>query len=113
MRFGYRDGAARLGWLAQRVTGPRASAAAAHASALATDDGDALLAASSHLEEMEDLPAAADAYRAGQRLGVHGRADLAAAVGGEKAVSGQPDVPSARGEAHAVDDTQTWKKSFE
>jgi len=43
------------------VDGPRAPAAAAHAAALAADDGDALRAASAQLEQMGDLAAAADA----------------------------------------------------
>lgn len=71
-RFGYRQGAARLAWLAQRVTGPRASQAAAHAAALAADDGAALLSVSSQLEDMRDLAAAADA--AAQAALVHTRA---------------------------------------
>ncbi|PSK63229.1 putative HTH-type transcriptional regulator [Micromonospora sp. MH33] len=50
----------RLADLATRVGGPRASAAAAQAAALAAHDGDALLAASAHLEQLGDLLAAAD-----------------------------------------------------
>ncbi|MFI6029876.1 LuxR C-terminal-related transcriptional regulator [Amycolatopsis magusensis] len=61
VRFGDRTVAARLAELASTVDGPRASAAAAHAAALAEDDGAALLAAADQLERMGDLPAAADA----------------------------------------------------
>lgn len=59
--FGDRTVAARLTELARHVDGPRAPAAAAHAAGLATDDGDALHAASVRFEEMGDLLAAADA----------------------------------------------------
>ncbi|MCW2913308.1 MAG: helix-turn-helix transcriptional regulator [Actinomycetia bacterium] len=59
--FGDRTVAARLAELAGHLDGPRAPAAAAHAAALATDDGDALQAASARFEEMGDLLAAADA----------------------------------------------------
>jgi DNA-binding CsgD family transcriptional regulator len=61
VRFGDGTVAHRLAKLATQVTGPRASAAAAHAAALATTDGEALLAASVQLEQMGDLLAAADA----------------------------------------------------
>lgn len=61
VRFGDRSVADRLGGLARRVDGPRAQAAAAHAAALAADDGEALLAASVALETMGDVLAAADA----------------------------------------------------
>lgn len=61
VRFGDRSVADRLGLLAHRVDGPRAPAAAAHAAALAADDGDALLAASASLERMGDVVGAADA----------------------------------------------------
>ncbi|GHE77041.1 transcriptional regulator [Amycolatopsis deserti] len=60
-RFGDRSVAGRLATLAGQVTGPRAPAAAAHAAALAADDGDAMLAASFALEETGDLLSAADA----------------------------------------------------
>ena len=69
--FGDRTVAERLGKLASNVDGPRAPAAAAHAAALAADDGDALLAASEALERMGDLLAAADA--AAQAAEVHTR----------------------------------------
>lgn len=59
--FGDHTVADRLAELATMVDGPRAHAAAAHAAALAADDGDALRAASARLEEMGDLLAAADA----------------------------------------------------
>lgn len=59
--FGDRTVAGRLAELATQVDGPRAPAAAAHAAALAADDGDALHAASVRCEEMGDLLAAADA----------------------------------------------------
>ncbi|HET9258323.1 MAG TPA: sigma factor-like helix-turn-helix DNA-binding protein [Pseudonocardiaceae bacterium] len=51
----------RLGVLAQRVDGPRAPAAAAHAAALAHQDPVALLAASARLEAAELMLSAADA----------------------------------------------------
>ncbi|MFE4173832.1 LuxR C-terminal-related transcriptional regulator [Streptomyces sp. NPDC056909] len=77
--FGDRSVAGRLAELATRVDGPRARAAAAHAAALAADDGDALRAAASQLEGMGDLLAAADAAahaatayaRRGRRSAVH------------------------------------------
>ncbi|WP_329082922.1 helix-turn-helix transcriptional regulator [Streptosporangium sp. NBC_01469] len=59
--FGDRTVAGRLAKLADRVDGPRAPAAAAHAAALAADDGHALHEASLLLEQMGDLLSAADA----------------------------------------------------
>jgi DNA-binding CsgD family transcriptional regulator len=59
--FGDRTVADRLAELAAQVDGPRAPAAAAHAAALAADDGAALHAVSVRLEQMGDLLAAADA----------------------------------------------------
>lgn len=61
VRFGDRTVADRLAQLAGMVDGPRAPVAAAHAAALAANDGDALIRASLRLEEMGDLLAAADA----------------------------------------------------
>ena len=58
--FGDRTVADRLTQLATQVDGPRASAAAAHATALAADDGAALHAASVRLEQMGALLLAAD-----------------------------------------------------
>ncbi len=71
--FGDRTVADRLAALATRVGGPRAGAAAAHASALAADDGSALLAASERWERIGDLVAAADA--AAQAALAHGTRD--------------------------------------
>ncbi|HSZ29501.1 MAG TPA: LuxR C-terminal-related transcriptional regulator, partial [Pseudonocardiaceae bacterium] len=59
--FGDRTVADRLAQLATQVDGPRAPAAAAHAAALAADDGAALHAASVQLEHMGALLLAADA----------------------------------------------------
>jgi DNA-binding NarL/FixJ family response regulator len=59
--FGDRTVADRLAQLATQVDGPRAGAAAAHATALATDDGAALHAASVQLEQIGALLLAADA----------------------------------------------------
>jgi DNA-binding CsgD family transcriptional regulator len=59
--FGDRTVADRLAQLATQVDGPRAPAAAAHAAALAADDGAALHAASVQLEQMGALLLAADA----------------------------------------------------
>jgi DNA-binding NarL/FixJ family response regulator len=59
--FGDGSVADRLADLATRVGGPRASAAAAQAAALAAGDGDALRAASFQLEQIGDLLAAVDA----------------------------------------------------
>jgi ATP/maltotriose-dependent transcriptional regulator MalT len=59
--FGDRTVADRLTLLATQVDGPRAPAAAAHAAALAADDGAALHAASVQLEQMGALLLAADA----------------------------------------------------
>ncbi len=60
-RLGDRTVAARLATLAQMVDGPRVSTAAAHAAALASDDGAGLNTVSNQLEDMGDLLAAADA----------------------------------------------------
>jgi ATP/maltotriose-dependent transcriptional regulator MalT len=59
--FGDRTVADRLTQLATQVDGPRAPAAAAHATALAAEDGAALHAASVQLEQMGALLLAADA----------------------------------------------------
>ncbi|MGH3549404.1 MAG: LuxR C-terminal-related transcriptional regulator [Pseudonocardiaceae bacterium] len=72
--FGDRTVADRLATLAAQVDGPRASTAAAHAAALAADDGAALHAASIELEQMGALLPAADA--AAQAAAVHTRHDL-------------------------------------
>ncbi|MFD3508721.1 LuxR C-terminal-related transcriptional regulator [Nocardia sp. NPDC058666] len=60
-QFGDCARAARLAELAALVQGPRARAAAAHAAALATADGEALAQASRSYEAMGDAVAAADA----------------------------------------------------
>lgn len=81
--FGDRTIAARLTELASMVDGPRASAAAAQAAALAADDGHALLEVSEQLEQMGDLLAAADAAAqatvAYTQHGLRGSANTAAA----------------------------------
>jgi DNA-binding NarL/FixJ family response regulator len=59
--FGDRTVADRLAELVTQVEGPRVGAAAAHAAALAADDGAALHAASVQLETMGALLLAADA----------------------------------------------------
>jgi DNA-binding NarL/FixJ family response regulator len=69
--FGDRTVADRLAQLATQVDGPRAPVAAAHAAALAADDGAALHAASVRLEQMGALLLAADA--AAQAAAVHTR----------------------------------------
>jgi DNA-binding NarL/FixJ family response regulator len=69
--FGDRTVAERLAQLATQVDGPRAGAAAAHAAALATEDGAALHAASVQLEQIGALLLAADA--AAQAAGVYTR----------------------------------------
>ncbi|MFN2534079.1 MAG: LuxR C-terminal-related transcriptional regulator [Pseudonocardiaceae bacterium] len=69
--FGDRTLADRLAELAGQVDGPRAPAAAAHAAALAADDGAALDAASVQLETMGALLLAADA--AAQAVAAHAR----------------------------------------
>ncbi|HVE96636.1 MAG TPA: helix-turn-helix transcriptional regulator [Pseudonocardiaceae bacterium] len=69
--FGDRTVADRLAQLATEVDGPRAPAAAAHAAALATDDGNALHAASVLLEKLGTLLLAADA--AAQAAAAHAR----------------------------------------
>ncbi|MGH3981243.1 MAG: LuxR C-terminal-related transcriptional regulator [Pseudonocardiaceae bacterium] len=71
--FGDRTVADRLAQLATQVDGPRAPAAAAHAAALATDDGAALHAASVQLEQIGALLLAADA--AAQAAAAHTRQD--------------------------------------
>ncbi|MFC7450419.1 LuxR C-terminal-related transcriptional regulator [Rhodococcus daqingensis] len=81
--FGDRTVAERLTELATLVDGPRAPAAAAHAAALAADDGHALLEVSQRLEQMGDLLAAADAAAqattAYTQHGLRGSATAAAA----------------------------------
>ncbi len=83
-QFGDHTTAARLAELAVRVQGPRAPAAAAHASALAADDGDALCQASHRYEAFGDRIAAADAAAqaviAYQGAGLRGAALCAAAT---------------------------------
>ena len=81
--FGDHTVADRLAQLATQVDGPRASAAAAHATALAADDGAGLCAASARLETMGALlfaaDAAAQAAAAYSRQGRRGSAHAAAA----------------------------------
>jgi DNA-binding NarL/FixJ family response regulator len=81
--FGDRGVADRLAMLATVVDGPRAPTAAAHAAALAADDGDALLSASAQWERIGDLLTAADAAAhaaiAYMRGGKRGSAAVAAA----------------------------------
>ena len=69
--FGDRTVADRLTQLATQVDGPRAPVAAAHAAALAADDGAALHAASVQLEHLGALLLAADA--AAQAAAAHTR----------------------------------------
>ena len=76
--FGDRTVADRLTELATQVDGPRAAAAAAQAAALAADDGEALNAASTQLEQMGDMLAAADA--AAQAATAHTRRSRAGAA---------------------------------
>jgi DNA-binding NarL/FixJ family response regulator len=80
--FGDRTVVDRLAALATQVDGPRAGAAAAHAAALAADDGAALHAASIQLEQMGALLSAADAAAhaaaAHTRHGLRGSAQAAA-----------------------------------
>jgi DNA-binding CsgD family transcriptional regulator len=59
--FGSRSAGDRLAWLASRVQGPRAPLALEHASALAADDVEGLLAVSAGFEALGDYLAAADA----------------------------------------------------
>ncbi|MGH3624876.1 MAG: LuxR C-terminal-related transcriptional regulator, partial [Sciscionella sp.] len=73
VRFGDHTVAERLTELATQVDGPRAPAAAAHAAALAADDGDALQEASARLGRLGALLSAADA--AAQAAVVHTRHD--------------------------------------
>jgi DNA-binding NarL/FixJ family response regulator len=72
--FGDRTVAGRLAQLATQVDGPRAPAAAAHAAALAADDGAGLHAASVQLEQIGAALLAADA--AAQAAAAHARQDL-------------------------------------
>lgn len=64
-QFGDHTTAARLAELKDQVQGPRAPAAAAHASALAAGSGDALVDASRQYEALGDRVAAADAAAQG------------------------------------------------
>ncbi|KHO20824.1 hypothetical protein QQ44_23255 [Mycolicibacterium setense] len=83
-QFGDATTAARLTELAGQVQGPRAPAAASHATALAAGSGEGLLAASRHYEAFGDRVAAADAAAqavvAYQRAGLRGAALSASAV---------------------------------
>ena len=83
-QFGDHTTAARLAELTDRVQGPRASAAAAHAAALAAGDGDALLEASRRYEAFGDRLAAVDAAAQGvvayQNAGLRGAALSASAT---------------------------------
>ncbi|MGX9792669.1 LuxR C-terminal-related transcriptional regulator [Mycobacterium sp. MMS18-G62] len=83
-QFGDPTTATRLAELSALVQGPRASAAAAHAAALAATDGDALLDASRQYEAFGDRIAAADAAAhavvAYQRTELRGAAMNASAI---------------------------------
>lgn len=72
VRFGDHDAAGRLAWLETRVEGPRAGIATRYARALAADDGPALRAVSTDMEEMGDLAAAADAAAQAAAAHSHG-----------------------------------------
>jgi DNA-binding NarL/FixJ family response regulator len=89
-QFGDLTAAPRLAELAGQVQGPRASAAAAHAAALATDSGDGLVDASRQYEAFGDriaaVDAAAQAVVAYQSAGLRGTA-LSAAATVERLVS--------------------------
>ena len=85
----------RLGELVDLVEGPRAALAAAHAAALAADDGDALDAAAARWAALGDLLAAGDAAaqaaqahdrvgRSGAALGSTGRASHWAGLTGAR-----------------------------
>lgn len=78
--FGDRTVAGRLTELATHVDGPRAPAAAAHAAALAAEDGDGLRSASVQWEEMADLAAADAAAQAATTFIRHGRTGSAQAA---------------------------------
>ncbi|SEH49326.1 regulatory protein, luxR family [Mycolicibacterium rutilum] len=77
-QFGDHTAADRLAELATEVEGPRAPVAAAHAAALAAEDGDALLDASRRYEAFGDRIAAADA--AAQAVTVYRDAGLRGAA---------------------------------
>ncbi len=87
----------RLAELATQVDGPRAPAAAAHAAALAADDGAALHAASVQLEQMGALLLAADADA--QAATAHARQD--------RRGSAQATATRARRLAQACEDART------
>jgi DNA-binding CsgD family transcriptional regulator len=83
-QFGDHTTAARLADLTGQVQGPRAPAAAAHATALATADASALVEASRQYEEFGDRLAAADAAAQAvlvyQNAGLRGAAMTASAT---------------------------------
>jgi DNA-binding NarL/FixJ family response regulator len=83
--FGDRTVADRLAELATQVDGPRAPAAAAHAAALAAEDGAALHAASVQLEQIGALLLAADA--AAQAAAVHTHQDRRGSADAHAAIS--------------------------
>ena len=105
-QFGDRTTAARLAELRAHVQGPRAAAAAAHAAALAADDGNALIDASRQYEAFGDRLAAADAAAqaviACQRASLRGTALSASATAHRLAAECQgAQTPALRAEASA------------
>ncbi|MHA3024033.1 LuxR C-terminal-related transcriptional regulator [Mycobacterium sp. BMJ-28] len=99
-QFGDRTTAVRLTELAGVVEGPRAPVAAAHAVALAADDGDGLLAAAARYQQFGDLVAAADAAAQGndayRRAGKRGSALTASATAQRLAAACGADTPALR-----------------
>lgn len=100
-QFGDGTTAARLVELADVVEGPRAAAAAVHAAALSTDDGDGLLEAAHLYEAFGDRIAAADAAAQAARAyldaGRRGAAQTASATAERLATAcGGADTPALR-----------------
>jgi DNA-binding NarL/FixJ family response regulator len=101
-QFGDHTTAERLAELAGEVRGPRASAAAAHAAALAAGDAEALVEASRCYEEFGDRVAAADAAAQAavtyQSAGLRGAAMTASAAAQRLAAECQgAQTPALRG----------------
>ncbi|PRC44238.1 LuxR family transcriptional regulator [Mycobacterium sp. ITM-2017-0098] len=106
-QFGDATTADRLRELTRTVQGPRATTAAAHASALAQNDGSALLMASSSYQAFGDKVAAADAAAqaatAFRAAGSRGSALTAAAVATRLAEECGADTPALKSiTLHAV-----------
>ena len=113
-QFGDTTTADRLGELAAEGPGPRSRAAAAHARALARDDGHALVRASALYEEFGDVVAAVDAAAqaavAFRSHGLRGAALMATATADRLATDSGADTPALRASRFPVDVTDRQRE---